>query len=120
LAPGHTPGTLAFFFDVTDGQRVKRAGCWGGIGAFTVYKAHNRNFGLPEDMCDRYIESAQKLKAEHVDIHLGNHTGDNRALEKCRQKLEDPASEPFVNSDAWVQFLEKREDWALRFREVDD
>jgi len=63
LAPGHTMGTLAFFLDVTDGETVKRAGCWGGVGFFTVYKEHSRVFGLPQNKCELMIQSARKPSA---------------------------------------------------------
>lgn len=120
VAPGHTPGTLAYFMDVTDGKTVKRAGCWGGIGAFTVYKAHSRAFGLPEDMCDKYLQSARMLRQEHVDIHLGNHLNDNQVLSKRQKMLDEPGTNPFVDDTAWQRFLDEREAFAIRFGEMDD
>ena len=38
--PGHTPGAMAFFFDVTEDGRTFRAGLFGGAGLFTVSAGH--------------------------------------------------------------------------------
>lgn len=120
LAPGHTMGTLAFFFHVTDGKTVKRAGCWGGVGFITVYKQHSRDFGLPENKCQLMLESIGKLRTEHVDIHLGNHPGNNNTLEKYRQMVDEPGTNPFLDSSAWAVFLANMEAKARKFMEKDD
>ena len=120
LAPGHTMGTLAFFFDVTDGKCIKRAGCWGGVGFFTVYKQHSRDFGLPENKCQLFLESAKKLQTEHVDIHLGNHPENNQTLQKYQKMLDEPGCNPFLDSNAWGVFLRNLETNARKFMEKDD
>ena len=105
---------------VTDGETVKRAGCWGGVGFFTVYKEHSRVFGLPQNKCELMIQSARKLMRKPVDIHLGNHPGNNQTHEKRRKMLEEPGSNPFLDSAAWPAFLDALENRAIRFGENDD
>ncbi len=109
LSPGHTLGTLSFFFDVYDGEKTLRAGYFGGVGLLTVYKDFCRKFGLPLDQCQRLKETFVKLRDYHVDIMLGNHPAQNRTLEKRQWMLEHPGENPFLDSDAWLQFLDAQE-----------
>ena len=105
LSPGHTLGTMSFFFDVSDGVRTLRAGYMGGTGFLTVYKDYCRKFGLPEDKCQRMKATIQKLMPQKVDIVLGNHPGQNCTLEKRAWMLEHPEKNPFINPEAWHIFL---------------
>ena len=105
LAPGHTLGTMCFFFDVTDGKEKKRVGYWGGVGFLTVYRAYCRKFGLPEDKPERLLASIEKLWNEPVEIQLGNHPSQNCTLEKREWMLSHPGENPFVNPDGWHIFL---------------
>lgn len=105
LSPGHTLGTMSFFFDVTDGETTLRAGYMGGTGFLTVYKDYCRKFGLPEDKCQRMRHTIQKLMPQKVDIVLGNHPGQNCTLEKRAWMLEHPEKNPFINPEAWHIFL---------------
>lgn len=118
LSPGHTCGTMSFFFDVFDGSRTLRAGYFGGTGMLTVYKDYCRKFDLPLDKCQRMKETIQKLRLEQVDIMLGNHPAQNRTLEKRAYMLENPGENPFLDSEAWLEFLtaleERRQDFEAK------
>lgn len=105
LADGHTLGTMSFFFDVTDGTAVKRAGYWGGVGFLTVYKDFCKKFDLPLDKADRMLRTIDRLWDEPVDILMGNHPSQNCTLEKRAWQLENPGENPFVNPEAWHIFL---------------
>ena len=118
LAPGHTMGTLALFFDVTDGQTVKRAGLWGGVGFLTIYKEYCREMGLPETKCALMAQSIRQLWDEPVDIMLGNHPGQNCTLEKRQYALENPGSNPFINPHAWRIFLTELEAGRKEFEDM--
>lgn len=109
LAPGHTMGALAFFFDAVDGTEVKRAGCIGGVGLFTMYKEHSRKFDLPMNKAELMLETIRKMRSEQVDIHLGNHLDNNATLEKRQQMLEVPGCNPFVDETCWPNFLDDLE-----------
>lgn len=109
LVPGHTPGTLAYFFDVTDGIEKKRAGYYGGFGFNTLTKEHLLQAGDPE-LKTRAIfqESLTKVRNQHVDIFMGNHTINNQLLEKRKKMLEDPNKNPFIDDKLWGAYLDEK------------
>ena len=116
LSPGHTCGTMTFFFDVTDGEKTLRAGYMGGVGLLTVYRDFNRKFDLPLNKSQMLADTLEKLKAYHVDIMLGNHPAQNRTLEKRQWMLEHPGENDFLDPDAWLQFLEAQEERLRAFQ----
>jgi metallo-beta-lactamase class B len=107
--PGHTDGTMSFFFNVTDGEKTYRAGTFGGAGHNTLCREfldeHNRSYSSRDD----YFNSIKKIRGEVVEIFLGNHLGNNRTEEKL-SLLETSEVNPFIeNSQAeWEAFLDKR------------
>lgn len=105
LSPGHTCGTMTFLFDAVENGKALRVGYFGGTGMLTIYKDHCRKFGMPLDRCEKMKHTIQKLMPLQVDIMLGNHPAQNRTLEKRRWMLEHPGENPFLDSEAWVQFL---------------
>lgn len=109
LSPGHTAGTMTYFFDVTDGEKTLRAGYFGGTGMLGMYQDFCRKFGLPLDLCQQMKRTIEKLRAYPVDIMLGNHPAQNRTLEKRAHMLET-GENPFLDSDAWIQFLDALEE----------
>ena len=72
-APGHTHGTMAFFFPVTQDGVTLTAGYWGGAGFLTVYKDYCKEYDLPQDLCEQMKDTIRRLDREQVDICLGNH-----------------------------------------------
>ncbi|MBQ6685785.1 MAG: hypothetical protein IJM99_06735 [Firmicutes bacterium] len=109
LAPGHTHGTMAFFFPVTDGTTTFQAGYWGGAGFLTTYKEFCRTYGLPEDLAVRMGETIEKLRKEPVDICLGNHPNQNCTLEKRQYMIDHPGENPFLDKTSWEVFLTLQE-----------
>ena len=105
-AAGHTPGTLAFFFPVTDGKTTLRAGMHGGVGRNSMKKAFLDTYGLSYSIREQFPIHLEELKSEHVDIHLGNHEQDNHTLEKAARLHAD--HNPFIDDTEWEQFLEEK------------
>ena len=107
--PGHTDGTISFFFDVTDGERAYRAGMFGGAGVNTLRKAFMLEHNIPGEARQKMAESIRRIRKEKVENFLGNHLPNNRTEEKLnviRQGGENPF---LVNGQAeWDAFLEKR------------
>ena len=107
--PGHTDGTMSFFFNVSDGEKTYRAGTFGGAGLNTLSREfldeHNRSYSSRDD----YFNSIKKIRGEVVEIFLGNHLGNNRTEEKL-SLLETSEVNPFIeNSQAeWEAFLDSR------------
>ena len=63
LVPGHTEGCVAYFFDITDGKKTKRAGYYGGFGFNTLLKDYLIEIGDPEyKMRKVYLASLKKSK----------------------------------------------------------
>ena len=100
--PGHSPGTMSYFFDVTDGSQTYTAGLHGGAGFNTLcweyVQTHKVNWRRD------FLNSIKKMETEHVDIFLGNHTPQNHLLEKLEVSTE--ACNPFINSGDWIDFLD--------------
>lgn len=118
LSPGHTFGTMSFFFDVSDGRQTLRAGYLGGAGFLTMYKAYCSWYHLPQTKCTAMKETIQKLWNEKVDITLGNHPSQNNTLGKRKFMIENPDSNPFVNPKSWHIFLSKLEEQRAKFEEL--
>lgn len=107
--PGHTDGTMSFFFDVTDGEKTYRAGMFGGAGSNTLRKAFLLEHGLSFECRQKMLDSIRKLKKEKVEIFLGNHLQNNKTEEKLNA-LECAVVNPFIENSQkeWELFLEER------------
>ena len=86
--PGHTPGTKAFFFDVTDGQRTLRAAIHGGVGMNSMQKSFLERYNLSTDIREKFVPSIEEIIDEKVDILLGNHVWNNDTIEKGNKITE--------------------------------
>ena len=110
--PGHTEGTMSFFFDVdVDGKKLL-AGMFGGAGPNQLKKnildtnrySVSSKMPLPYALRGKYFQSVERLKQEHVDIFLGNHCWNNHTREKYEASLTAKEN-PFIDPEGWVNFL---------------
>ena len=109
LVPGHTEGCVALFFDATNGAETKRCGYYGGFGFNTMTCAALEEMGDPKyGMWQAYRDSIDKVIGQKVDIFLGNHTENNRTLEKRKQILEGAVSDPFIDPAEWSAYLAQK------------
>jgi len=112
-APGHTEGTMAFFFDVTENGKALRPGMHGGVGVNSLGRAFLDRYGLSYDCRERFLQGLDRLRREHVDITLGNHVHNNDTegkgllLEELRAAGSD--ENPFVDASFWPRFLDRCE-----------
>ena len=107
LVPSHTSGTMAFFFNVKEGDTVYRVGYYGGVGFLSVYKEYLEKYNLPLSLQDDFFRSLDKVYDEQVDVVLGNHPSQNSTLEKRKKMLENPdGPNPFICSTEWQTFLD--------------
>lgn len=104
-APGHTPGTKAFFFDVTDGKTTYRAAMHGGVGMNSMLKKFLDRYGLSTQTREMFVPAIRSFIDEKVDILLGNHVGNNDTVGKGSQ-ITDTLN-PFIDSTAWKTFLNR-------------
>ncbi|MBE7038975.1 MAG: MBL fold metallo-hydrolase [Ruminococcaceae bacterium] len=107
--PGHTDGTMSFFFDATDGEKTYRAGMFGGAGSNTLRKDFMIEHNLPFSNRQKMIDSINKIKNEKIELFLGNHLENNKTEEKL-SILKDSKINPFIENSQkeWDAFLEKR------------
>ncbi len=98
--PGHTKGTLSFFFNVEEEGRVVRAGMFGGAGLNTLVKG---KFDY-EDCRDDYRKSVNRLLEEKVELFIGNHSWNNHTYEKWLDLCETGENH-FVDPSEWTEFL---------------
>jgi metallo-beta-lactamase class B len=105
--PGHTEGTVSFFFNADEDGRTYHLGLFGGAGFTTLYKEYLIRYGMSLTLRDDFFDSIERLKKEQVDVVLGNHPGPNRILEKMEKKYAVPnGPNPFVDPDEWQIYLE--------------
>ena len=98
--PGHTAGTLSLFFEVTEGEKRYRLGMFGGAGINTLAK---NTLEYPTARAD-YFASVARLKAERVDVMLGNHTWNNNTAEYGNLLLKSGENR-FLDPTMWGKFL---------------
>ena len=105
--PGHTSGSMSYFFEIdADGNRYK-VGIHGGPGLNTLSREYLGKYGLPASRRTDYIQSLQRLKRRSVDIFIGAHPSQNATLVK-RSAMKD-GKNPFLDQTAWPTFLESLE-----------
>ncbi|MBQ4629362.1 MAG: MBL fold metallo-hydrolase [Clostridia bacterium] len=101
--PGHTPGAMSYFFDVTNGQDIFRAGLHGGMGINTLSREFLDKYSLPYSLRDDFKKSMMRLNDEKVDIFLGNHMQHNHTTEKAK-RVKNGDVYAFVNKDEWTKY----------------
>ncbi|WP_407424841.1 MBL fold metallo-hydrolase [Methanobrevibacter sp.] len=101
--PGHTPGTMSYFFNVTDGDRIYRAGLHGGMGINTLSSEFLKKYNLPYSLREDFKKSMLRLSEEKVDIFLGNHMQHNDTSGKAA-RISEGETDAFVNPDEWCKF----------------
>ena len=100
VTPGHTKGTISFFFDAEEDGKIYRVGSFGGAGANTLVPS-KYDFENPREA---YFASLERLKKEKVDVFIGNHTWNNGTYEKI-EAAKDSKENPFIDDTLWVKFL---------------
>ncbi len=101
--PGHTPGTMSYFFEITEEGATLTVGIHGGPGINTLTDQYMEEHGLPATRRTDYLSSLARLRERPVDIFIGAHPGPSRTLERQAQRTSD--HNPFVDPEAWQAFL---------------
>ncbi len=108
--PGHTEGTLSFFFDTEEDGKLYRAAMFGGTSANQLKKPYmdraDRNVWY--GMRGEFYKSIERLRGEHVDIFLGNHTWNNDT-EGTRARSLAEGKNLFIDDSKWLAFLDSCE-----------
>ena len=104
--PGHTPGTVSMFFEVTEGGKTYRVGTHGGVGTNSMMTDFLERYNLSTDCRDKFLAGIERLKERKVDIFIGNHVWNN-GTDKRYERLAAGDLDAFVDDQAWPNFLEK-------------
>jgi len=102
--PGHTPGSISYFFEVTEEGKSYRAGIHGGPGLNTLSDEYLAQYGLSESRREDYRRSLQKLKKEKVDVFIGAHPDQSDTFEKLAKRTDE--NNTFINTNDFRIFLE--------------
>lgn len=98
--PGHTEGTVSFFFETEEQGKTYRVGMFGGAGANTMAKDQLDYPGAREG----YRASVHRLQKEHVDVFIGNHVWNNDTFVKGKILIETGENR-FIDDKVWHAFL---------------
>ena len=105
--PGHTDGTLSFFFDVEEGGETYRAGMFGGAGTNTLTHQYLTEHGHPFENRQKFLSSIERLLGERVELFLGNHVGNNDTAGRL-DRVRAGEKKAFIDPEAWLAFLNNR------------
>lgn len=103
--PGHTEGTTSFFFNVEDGGRTYRAGMFGGAGTNQLKKDFLDSRDCSWLNRGLFYASIERLRKEHVDIFVGNHSWNNHTRENY-ELMQTVDYNPFIDDTKWLPFLD--------------
>lgn len=99
--PGHTRGTVSIFFETEDNGKKYRVGMFGGAGRNTLVPEKYDYEGCREG----YRSSLERLRAEKVDVFIGNHVWNNDT-ERKGQHLLQTGENLFIDPTLWNKFLD--------------
>ena len=106
--PGHTEGTVSFFFNLEEDGKLYRAGMFGGAGTNQLKKDFLKSEGLNTLPRGQFFKSVNRLRNEHVDIFIGNHSWQNDTQGNYEKSLTSDVN-PFIDETRWGAFLDKVE-----------
>ena len=101
------PGTMSLFFNITDGDKAYKAGMFGGSGHNTLVKAYLEKYNISRDVRNTFRESLLRVREEEVEVHVGNHVGNNDTEGKIKL-LPTCEKNPFLDSSDWKRFIDSR------------
>jgi len=106
--PGHTLGTLSFFFDIEENGKTYKAGMFGGAGTNQLKKPYllgRQKKTLSYFQRGMFFRSIDRLKKEHVDVMLGNHPWNNDTFGRAAL-IGKTDLNPYIDTEIWVSFLD--------------
>lgn len=104
FTPGHTEGSVSFFLNVKEGGKVYRAAMFGGSGVRQLKKEFMDEWKVPYLCRGLFFDSVERLLKRKVDVMLGNHTWQNRTLEKY-EMMKESENNPFIDPTEWERYL---------------
>ncbi len=116
--PGHTLGTVSFFFDLTENGKTYKAAMFGGAGLKQIGIEFLKERGLPLSQRDDFVKTCDRIMDIPVDVFVGNHVGQNNTKVKL-EALQSGKCEgnPFIDPTEWKRFIADRKASALKMIE---
>lgn len=114
--PGHTEGTISYFFEIQEGGTRYKVGLLGGIGQNTMHDSFYERYHV-SGYREQFAESLRLLHKEQVDITLGTHTGQAEFLQSREALLRGDGGNPFIDPTRWERFLRQNEEGLARLME---
>ncbi|MBQ9047723.1 MAG: MBL fold metallo-hydrolase [Solobacterium sp.] len=109
LTPGHTPGTVSFFFTMPDENgKLLTAAMHGGVGTISMDDASLDKYNLPHSLRQRFIDDCEEMKKMHIDIALPSHPAHGNLFERIKNAQDAMDYTPMINPDEWGIFLDSR------------
>ena len=102
--PGHSAGTMSYFFDLPYEGRSYRVGTHGGVGYNTLTKAFLEKNHLPLSTREIFLKGLERAAEEPVEIFLGNHIWNNGTVEKL-ERVRSGEKMAFYAPEDWKAFL---------------
>ena len=106
--PGHTVGTMSFFFELHEAGETFRAAMFGGAGIDQMSKRYLDKHGLYYHQRGDFYRSLERLRGEQVDICVGNHPRPIKLFDK-QERAATEGFRAFVDPTQWRRFLDRRE-----------
>lgn len=114
--PGHTPGTLSFFFDIEEDGKIYKVAMHGGVGSNSMEKKFLEKYGLPFSLRQQFVDGVNKIMDRDVDIFIGNHCWNNDTKGKY-ERLQKGEKDAFVDKTEWKRFLTGCRDYIIKMVE---
>lgn len=109
LTPGHTEGTMCFFFEIEDNGRKYTAAMHGGVGTNSMEAWFLDKYKLNYNLRDIFRRDLRQLAKIPVDIVLGNHPDQSDTEDKLTRILNGDVH-ACINPAEWPQFMKVCED----------
>lgn len=106
--PGHTEGTMSYFFCLENNEHELVAGTHGGIGINTMSQAYLKAHGLPLSLREDFFKGLARLRKIHVDVLIPNHQDQWNTIERHQEKINGNDT-AFVDAEAWPEYLNMAE-----------
>lgn len=103
--PGHTPGTMSYFLDITDGKETYRSGMMGGSGTNSMEYCHLEKYGLTDRWRKEYPQVIQHLRGLSVQVQMGNHNGDIGIADRY-EEMKRTGRNTFIDPTSWNKHLD--------------
>jgi len=110
--PGHTEGTLSYFFDVHENGECYHVGLFGGVGRNTMRKSFYEQYNV-SGYREMFADSIKRMYEEKdIDIALGTHTIQAFFMKNREAMIAGAESNPFIDKTQWKAFLDHMQ-WKL-------